>query len=174
MVAPIMVKLFQGSPQACNSIAIVVARFNSEITSALTTGAVHTLKEAGVSDDNIYVYHVPGAFEIPLMCDLVAEQHDAVIALGCVIQGNTPHFDYVCNEASRGILDVGLRHRKPVMMGVLTCSDYAQAKRRASLDTLDSSEDAIINGEKTTPECNKGSECASAALEMISLINQSK
>ncbi|MBC8370170.1 MAG: 6,7-dimethyl-8-ribityllumazine synthase [Planctomycetes bacterium] len=169
-----MVKLFNGSPRACNSIAIVVARFNSEITSALTAGAIHTLKEAGVSDDNIYVYHVPGAFEIPLMCEVVAPNHDAVIALGCVIQGDTPHFDYVCSEASRGILDVSLRHRKPVMMGVLTCATYAQAKHRSSLLAFDSSEDAIVDGEKSTPECNKGCECAAAALEMISLIDQSK
>jgi 6,7-dimethyl-8-ribityllumazine synthase len=169
-----MVKLFQGSPRACNTIAIVVARFNSEITSALTAGAIHTLKEAGVADDDIHVYHVPGAFEIPLMCEIVAEQHDAVIALGCVIQGDTPHFEYVCNEASRGILDVGMRHRKPVMMGVLTCATYAQAKHRASLSAFDTNEDAIVDGEKATPECNKGCECASAALEMISLIGQSK
>ncbi|MDA9860476.1 6,7-dimethyl-8-ribityllumazine synthase [Planctomycetota bacterium] len=169
-----MVKLFQGSPRACNSIAIVVARFNSEITSALTDGAIHTLKEAGVADDNIHVYHVPGALEIPLMCEIVVEQHDAVIALGCVIQGDTPHFDYVCNEASRGILDVALRHRKPVMMGVLTCATYAQAQHRSSRSAFNTSEDAIVNGEKATPECNKGCECARAALEMISLIDQSK
>ncbi|MDP6962671.1 MAG: 6,7-dimethyl-8-ribityllumazine synthase [Planctomycetota bacterium] len=169
-----MVKLFQGRPQSCDSIAIVVARFNHEITSALTEGAIHTLKQAGVADDAIHVYHVPGAYEVPLMCDIVAPKHQAVIALGCVIQGDTPHFDYVCNEASRGILDVSLRHQKPVLMGVLTCSTYEQAKLRASLEFFDSSEDSIVGNEKSTPECNKGSECASAALEMISLINNSK
>ncbi|MFT7516911.1 MAG: 6,7-dimethyl-8-ribityllumazine synthase [Myxococcota bacterium] len=169
-----MVKLFQGTPRSCNSIAIVVARFNSEITSALTAGAIHTLKQAGMNDDDIHIYHVPGAFEVPLMCEIVVEKHDAVIALGCVIQGSTPHFDYVCNEVSRGILDVSLRHKKPVMMGILTCSTYAQAKHRASLSAFDTSEDSIVDGEKSTPECNKGCECANAALEMISLIDQIK
>lgn len=139
------------------SIAIVVSRWNSQITENLLKGALAALERQGVSDDNISVYRVPGAFELPLAAQKVGEDTDvdAVIALGCVIRGDTPHFDYVCNECTRGIGQVGLELSLPIGFGLLTCDDLAQAEARSG----DNRE-------------NKGEEAALTVLEMISLLDQ--
>lgn len=133
-------------------IAVVVAQWNEEITSALYEGAVASLLSAGVKKNHIIRKAVPGSFELPLGALWMAEKKDihAVICLGCVIQGDTPHFDYICQAVSYGITDVGLKTRKPVVFGVLTTLTRKQALERA--------------GGKFG---NKGEEAAITALEML-------
>ncbi|WP_099157651.1 6,7-dimethyl-8-ribityllumazine synthase [Virgibacillus ndiopensis] len=137
-------------------VAIVVARFNEFITSKLLNGAVNTLKRHGVHEDNIDVAWVPGAFEIPLVAQKMARKdYDAVIALGTVIRGSTPHFDYVCNEAAKGVSSASLHSDKPVIFGVLTTETIEQAIERAG-----------------TKAGNKGAEAAVAAVEMANLVKR--
>ncbi|RIU91415.1 6,7-dimethyl-8-ribityllumazine synthase [Oceanobacillus picturae] len=138
-------------------IGIVVGRFNDFITSKLLEGAKDTLMRHGVSEENIDVAWVPGAFEIPLAAMKMAkkEQYDAVITLGTVIRGSTPHFDYVCNEAAKGVGQVAMQTEKPVIFGVLTTETIEQAIERAG-----------------TKAGNKGAEAATAAIEMVSLLKQ--
>lgn len=138
-------------------IGIVIARFNSFITQHLLEGAEDGLLRHGVAADNIDVAYVPGAFEIPLAANKMAKSgdYDAVICLGAVIRGQTPHFDYVCAEASKGIAQTSLQAGIPVMFGVLTTDTIQQAVERA--------------GSKAG---NKGFECAEGAIEMINLMNQ--
>ena len=135
-------------------IGIVAARFNGRVVSRLLEAALDTLTGQGLSRDEILVVRVPGAFELPLAARWVVRQGaaDAVIALGAVIRGDTPHFDYVCAEAARGLQAASMENDVPVVFGVLTCDDQAQADARAG-------------GEHG----NKGSEAALAALEMVSL-----
>lgn len=135
-------------------IGIVVARFNEFITSKLLGGAVDTLLRHGISDDNISVAWVPGAFEIPLIAKKMAQSgnYDAVICLGVIIRGSTSHYDLVCNEAAKGVAQVSLEAGIPVMFGVITTENIEQAIERA--------------GSKAG---NKGSECAEGAIEMINL-----
>ncbi|MEE2887434.1 MAG: 6,7-dimethyl-8-ribityllumazine synthase [Planctomycetota bacterium] len=137
-------------------IGVVVSRFTEEISQRLLDSTVATLVENGVADADITVVWVPGSFELPLVCDTYAESraYDAIITLGCVIRGETSHFDYVCENAARGILDAGLRHQIPVIFGVLTTENRSQAEARAGGDHGD-----------------KGRECALAALEMIGVID---
>ena len=139
--------------------ALVVGRFNAFIVESLQAGAVGTLTQHGCAREDIIVYMVPGAFEIPLVAKKVAEsgQVDGVIALGAVIRGSTPHFDYVANEAAKGIAPVSLSTGCPVSFGVLTCDTIEQAIERAG-----------------TKAGNKGAEAALAAIEMINVINQIK
>ena len=136
-------------------IGIVCARFNEFITSKLLGGAQDALIRHGVADEDIDVAWVPGAFEIPLIAEKMAEsgKYDAVIALGAVIRGSTTHYDYVCAEVSKGIATVSLKAGIPVMFGVLTTENIEQAIERA--------------GSKAG---NKGSECGEGAIEMINLI----
>ena len=138
-------------------IGIVIARFNSFITQHLLEGAEDGLLRHGVAADTIDVAYVPGAFEIPLAANKMADsgKYDAVICLGAVIRGQTPHFDYVCAEASKGIAQTSLQAGIPVMFGVLTTDTIQQAVERA--------------GSKAG---NKGFECAEGAIEMINLMNQ--
>jgi 6,7-dimethyl-8-ribityllumazine synthase len=133
---------------------IVVSEWNEEITGSLLNGAVNTLENLGVTTENIYVELVPGAFELPLGAQFVAENYDvdAVICLGCVIKGETPHFDYVCKAAADGILRVSLDTDKPVIFGVLTTDNLQQALDRA--------------GGK---HGNKGVEAAVTAVKMVLL-----
>ncbi|MFK5954962.1 MAG: 6,7-dimethyl-8-ribityllumazine synthase [Planctomycetota bacterium] len=171
-----MATFLEGNPADSDGrFAIVVARFNADITESLLDGCLHTLALHGVDLDNIDVARVPGAFELPLTCDRLARtgHYGAVIALGCVIRGGTPHFDYVCTETSRGLMDVNLGHGIPIIMGLLTCDDLAQAQFRADREMLQSS-DQVEPGRSTkqTPRSNKGSECAEAALEMSSLLSR--
>ena len=138
-------------------VGIIVARFNEFITSRLLGGALDTLTRHEVKEENIQVAWVPGAFEIPLIASKMAEsgKYDAVICLGAVIRGSTSHYDYVCNEVSKGIASVSLKSGIPVMFGVLTTENIEQAIERA--------------GAKAG---NKGSECAEGAIEMVNLIRE--
>jgi 6,7-dimethyl-8-ribityllumazine synthase len=111
------------------SFAIVVARFNEGITSKLLDGATSALQKCGASE--VEVFHVPGSFELPLAAKLVAESFDAVIALGAVIRGDTPHFEYVSSAAAQGLQDVALELGTPVAFGVLTTDTLEQATERA-------------------------------------------
>ena len=127
--------------------AIVVARFNSDITDKLLEGARDGLTKALASD--IAVFYVPGAFELPLAAQKLAKSYDGIVALGAVIRGDTPHFDYVCDAAARGLLQVSLETGTPVAFGVLTTDTLAQAEARAG-------------GEHG----NKGYDAAMTAIEM--------
>lgn len=139
-------------------IAVVVGRFNDLVTRNLLDGAIGTLKAHGVKEDNIDVAWVPGAFEIPLVAQALAEKdYDAVITLGAVIRGATPHFDYVCNEVAKGVSQVSLSSKKPVIFGVITTNTIEQAMERAG-----------------TTVGNKGAEAASAAIEMANMMKEIK
>lgn len=135
-------------------VAIVVSRFNEFITSRLLSGAVDTLRRHGLAETGITVVHVPGAFELPQVAMQLAKKGgwDAIICLGCVIRGQTPHFDYVAGEAAKGVGQVGLATGVPTTFGVLTCDTLEQAVERA--------------GSKAG---NKGADAAAGAIELISL-----
>ena len=138
-------------------VGIVVGRFNEFIVSKLLGGAIDGLKRHGVEEDKIDVAYVPGAFEIPLIAKKMAksEKYDAVICLGAVIKGSTPHFDYVCSEVSKGIGNVTLQTEVPVIFGVLTTDTIEQAIERAG-----------------TKAGNKGYDAAVTAIEMANLISK--
>lgn len=153
-----MVKYIEGNLQASGKkFGIVVSRFNSFIAERLLEGALDTLRRSGVKDKEIEVARVPGAYEIPLVARKMAlsGRYDAVICLGAVIRGATPHFDLVANEAAKGIAQVGMEAGIPVLFGVLTTDTIEQSIERA--------------GSKAG---NKGSECAAAAIEMVNLLPQ--
>ncbi len=116
-----------------SKFAIVVAEWNEEITEALFQGAVDAFLKLGVNKNNIIRKNVPGSFELPLGAQWMAEQKNisAVVCLGCVIQGDTPHFDYICQAVAQGIMTVNLKTNKPVAFGVLTTLDKKQALERA-------------------------------------------
>lgn len=135
-------------------IAIVHARFNQPIIDMMITGAETKLAELGVPSDNITRFDVAGAYELPYATQQVAlsGDYDAVIAVGVVIRGDTPHFDYVCAESSRGLMDVSIKHNLPVIFGILTVNTDAQAEERANPEKM-----------------NKGGEAAATAIEMINL-----
>ncbi|MDP2959378.1 MAG: 6,7-dimethyl-8-ribityllumazine synthase [Longimicrobiales bacterium] len=135
-------------------IAVLVSRFNGDITERLLEGALSCLREHGASDGDVDVYRVPGAWELPQAAARVAAlgRHDALVTLGCVIRGETPHFDYVCDQANRGLGEVARSSRSPLVFGVLTTDDRAQALARAGAGTS-----------------NKGYEVAIAALQMVAL-----
>ena len=137
--------------------AIVAARFNAAITDALLEGAVATLAEHGVPNDHVSVVQVPGAFEIPITAKRLAAsgRFEAIITLGAVVRGGTPHFEYVAGECARGISRVALQENVPVIFGVLTTDTNEQALARA--------------GGK---EGNKGCEAAIAGLEMVTLLRR--
>ena len=149
-------KIFEGNLVSQDiRVGIVCARFNEFIVSKLLSGCEDGLLRHGVKPDDISVAWVPGAFEIPLITSKMAKsgKYDAVIALGAVIRGSTSHYDYVCNEVSKGIAAVALESDIPVMFGVLTTDTIEQAIERAG-----------------TKAGNKGSECAQGAIEMVNLI----
>lgn len=139
--------------EGCN-IGLVAARFNEFITSKLISGAVDGLKRHNVNEDDITLAWVPGAFEIPLIAEKMAQsgKYDAIICLGAVIRGSTSHYDYVCSEVSKGIAQASLKTGVPIMFGVLTTENIEQAIERAG-----------------TKSGNKGYDCALAAIEMINL-----
>ena len=136
-------------------IGIVAARFNEFIVSKLVSGAEDCLYRHDVAKEDVEVAWVPGAFEIPLVAQAMArtKKYDAIICLGCVIRGATSHYDYVCNEVSKGIAKVSLDENMPVMFGVVTTENIEQAIERAG-----------------TKAGNKGYDCAMGALEMVSLL----
>ena len=138
-------------------VGIVASRFNSFIVEKLLDGAVDGLVRHGVAEDHITACWVPGAFEIPMAAQKMArsDKYDAVICVGAVIRGSTSHYDYVCNEVSKGIAAVGLQTGKPVIFGVITTENIEQAIERS--------------GSKAG---NKGYDCALAAIEMVNLMGQ--
>ena len=138
-------------------IGIVVARFNEFITSKLLGGAIDGLVRHGMNEEDVDVAWVPGAFEIPLIAKKMAKsgKYDAVIALGAVIRGSTSHYDYVCNEVSKGVAAASMESGVPVMFGVVTTENIEQAIERAG-----------------TKAGNKGYDAACSAIEMINLIRE--
>ncbi|SHK88369.1 6,7-dimethyl-8-ribityllumazine synthase [Selenomonas ruminantium] len=138
-------------------VGIVVARFNEFITSKLLGGALDALHRHECNDDDIDVAWVPGAFEIPVVAKKMAEsgKYDAVIALGAVIRGSTTHYDYVCNEVSKGVAQVGMQTGVPTIFGVVTTENIEQAVERAG-----------------TKAGNKGTDAAMAAMEMANLLKK--
>lgn len=139
------------------TFAIVSARFNSFIVDSLEAGAIDALKRHGVPEANITLAKVPGAYEMPLVIQQMAQsgRYDAIIGLGAVIRGSTPHFDFVAGEASKGMAHVSLDHNIPVINGVLTTNTIEQAIERAG-----------------TKAGNKGAEAAISALEMVNLLKK--
>ena len=137
--------------------AIVVGRWNAFVVESLVNGAVDALKRHGIKEEQITLIRAPGAFEIPLVVKTVAEQkkYDAIIALGAVIRGGTPHFEYVAGECSKGLAQIALDTGIPVGNGVLTVDTIEQAIERAG-----------------TKDGNKGEEATMAALEMVNLLNE--
>ena len=151
-------RTFEGKFNGENiKIAIVAGRFNEFITSKLVGGALDVLKRNDVSEENIDIAWVPGAFEIPLITKKLANtgKYDAIIALGAVIKGSTPHFDYVCAEVSKGVAQISLQTDLPVIFGVLTTNNIEEAIERAG-----------------TKAGNKGADAAFSAIEMMNLIKE--
>ncbi len=136
---------------------LLLARFNSLIVERLLEGAVDTLKRHGVAEKNLTIARVPGAYELPLAAQAMARsgRYDAVIALGCVIRGSTPHFDYVAGEAAKGLAQVQMAEDLPISFGVLTTDSIEQAIERAG-----------------TKAGNKGADAAMGAIEMVSLMRK--
>jgi len=136
-------------------IGVVASRFNSFVVDHLLNACLDTLKNNGLNQENIMVVRVPGAFEIPVAAQrlITAGGCDAVIALGAIIRGETPHFEYIASECSSGLAQIALNHDTPVIFGVLTVDNSNQAMDRAG-----------------TEESNKGAEAANAALEMINAL----
>ena len=150
------IKTIEGDFRATSArFSIVVARFNSFVVESLLSGAIDALKRHGVEEKNIEVIRVPGAFELPLAVKKIAESRkpDAIIALGAVIRGGTPHFDYVAGECTKGIASVMLDSGIPISFGVLTTDSIEQAIERSG-----------------TKAGNKGADAAMGALEMVSLL----
>ena len=149
-------KTYEGQLVAGNEkFCIIISRFNDFIGSKLLSGAIDELKRHGVADDNIDIVKVPGAFEIPIAAQKFAKSgnYNAIITLGAVIKGSTPHFDYVSAEVSKGVAQVSLQTGIPVIFGVLTTDNIEQAIERAG-----------------TKAGNKGSDAAKAAIEMANLM----
>ncbi len=150
------IKVIEGDFRACNGkYALIVSRWNSFVVESLKAAALDTLRRHGIADDNIAIYYAPGAFEFPLVAKKIAAtgQYDAIIALGAVIRGGTPHFEYVAGECTKGLAQVSMDAGIPVTFGVLTVDSIEQAIERAG-----------------TKAGNKGEEATSTALEMVSLL----
>jgi len=139
------------------SFGIAVSRFNSFVVESLLAGALDALKRHGVEDQSIEIVRVPGAYELPLVVQrmAVAKRYDAIIALGAVIRGGTPHFEYVAGECTKGLAQVSMQHNLPVAFGVLTVDTIEQAIERAG-----------------TKAGNKGVEAAMSAIEMVNLLRK--
>ena len=149
-------KIYEGIVSGKNlKFAIVVSRFNEFITSKLLSGAIDTLKRHETAEEDISVIWVPGAFEIPLLAQKLAESKnfDAIICLGAVIRGATTHYDYVCNEVSKGIAQISLKTGVPTIFGIVTTENIQQAIERAG-----------------TKSGNKGVDAAISAMEMANLV----
>jgi 6,7-dimethyl-8-ribityllumazine synthase len=138
-------------------IGIVVSEWNNDITDNLLRGAVETLTECGASLDYIKIIYVPGSFELPSGAQMLLENTsvEAVITLGCVIRGETPHFDFVCNACAQGVKDVSIKYKKPVIFGLLTDNNVEQSRARSGGNLG-----------------NKGVEAAVTAIKMIALQRQ--
>ncbi len=138
-------------------VAIIVSRFNEEVTHALLAGALQRLNELDIAEDHITILHVPGAVEIPLAAQRLAQTgaYETIIGLGAVIRGETTHYDYVCEQASQGCQHVMLKYDLPVVFGVLTTEDKHQAMER-------------VGGKKG----HKGRDAVDTAIEMVSVLRQ--
>ena len=138
-------------------VAIVATRFNDFIVDRLVGGAMDFLTRHGMNPDDACIIRVPGAFEMPLVCKKVAEsgKYDGIVAVGCVIRGGTPHFDYVCGECAKGVAQVELASGTPIGFGLLTCDNLEQAIDRAGVKAG-----------------NKGVEAAAAMLETVRVLEQ--
>ena len=137
-----------------SKITIVKSTYHSEVTDKLTESCISTLREAGVYEDNISILEVPGAWELPYGCQLALKHHpDAIITIGCIVKGETPHFDFIAKEVAHGIMDLSLSRDIPIVFGVLTTLNLKQAKAR------------IKDGKRG----DKGVEVAQAAVKMINL-----
>ncbi|MCK5717364.1 MAG: 6,7-dimethyl-8-ribityllumazine synthase [Thiomargarita sp.] len=150
--------IIEGDFTNCNApYAIVVGRFNNFITEKLLTGALDTLKRHGVADEKISVIWAPGAYELPLVTQRLAasKKYVALIAIGAIIRGSTPHFDYVASECAKGLATVSLQYDIPIAFGVLTVDSIEQAIERAG-----------------TKAGNKGNDAAMSAIEMVSLFQK--
>jgi len=152
------IKTIEGGMTVTNArFCVVVARWNSFVVDSLEAGAIDTLKRHGAADEDITVVRLPGAFEMPLVLEKIAQKgdYDAIVALGAVIRGGTPHFEYVAGECVKGMAQVMLKHGVPVAFGVLTVDTIEQAIERA--------------GSKAG---NKGGEAAASAIEMVNLLRR--
>ena len=150
------IKTFEGDLRVDKArFALVVARFNSFVVESLLAGAIDCLKRHGASESDLHIIRVPGAFEMPLAVKKVAQgkKYDAIIALGAVIRGGTPHFEYVAGECTKGIASVMMEYEIPVSFGVLTVDSIEQAIERSG-----------------TKAGNKGAEAAMSAIEMVNLL----
>ena len=153
-----MIKTLEGNLRVQNArFCLVAARFNSFVVESLLAGAIDTLKRHGAEDTDLTLVRVPGAFEMPLAVERLAAKggYDAIIAVGAVIRGGTPHFEYVAGECVKGIAQVSLKYGVPVAFGVLTVDSIEQAIERAG-----------------TKAGNKGAEAAMSAIEMVNLLRQ--
>src|SRR5690606_36273715 len=141
----------------CSSHLLIVSRWNSFVVESLKDGALDTLRRHGISEENVTIYYAPGAFEFPIVAQRIAAKNefDAIIALGAVIRGGTPHFDYVAGECTKGLAHVSLNAGVPITFGVLTVDPIEQAIERSG-----------------TKAGNKGVEAAATALEMVSLLGR--
>ncbi len=152
------IKVIEGDFAASQGrYALLVSRWNSFVVESLKEGALDTLRRHGIKDDQVTIYYAPGAFEFPLAAQRIAAkgEFDAIIALGAVIRGGTPHFDYVAGECTKGLAQVSLTANVPVTFGVLTVDTIEQAIERSG-----------------TKAGNKGVEAATTALEMVSLLGR--
>jgi 6,7-dimethyl-8-ribityllumazine synthase len=152
------IKTFEGDMIVRDArFALLVARFNSFVVESLLDGAIDTLKRHGAEEKNLHIIRVPGAFEMPLAAQRLAANgdYDAIIALGAVIRGGTPHFEYVAGECTKGLASVSMQHDIPMAFGVLTVDSIEQAIERAG-----------------TKAGNKGGEAALSAIEMVSLLKR--
>jgi 6,7-dimethyl-8-ribityllumazine synthase len=152
------IKTIEGSLTIQNArFCLVVARFNSFVVESLLDGAIDALKRHGASDADITIVRVPGAFEMPLVLEKLAAKggYDAIVALGAVIRGGTPHFDFVAGECVKGMAQVTLKYQVPIAFGVLTVDTIEQAIERAG-----------------TKAGNKGAEAAMSAVEMVNVLRQ--
>jgi 6,7-dimethyl-8-ribityllumazine synthase len=153
-----MANVIEGSIDARGmKIGVIVSRFNKFITAKLLEGALEGLQTHGAADDDLTVVHVPGAFEIPIIAGQMAAsgKFDAVMCLGAVIRGDTPHFEYVCDAVTHGISKAVWEYRVPISFGVLTTENVQQAMERAGVK-----------------DANKGYEAALSAIEMVSVLRQ--
>jgi 6,7-dimethyl-8-ribityllumazine synthase len=152
------IKTIEGGLTIKNArFCLVVARFNSFVVESLLEGAIDALKRHGADESDITIIRVPGAFEMPLVLEKVAAkgEYDAIVALGAVIRGGTPHFDYVAGECVKGMAQVTLKHGVPIAFGVLTVDTIEQAIERAG-----------------TKAGNKGAEAAMSVVEMVNVLRQ--
>jgi 6,7-dimethyl-8-ribityllumazine synthase len=152
------IKTIEGALRVSNArFCLVVSRFNSFVVESLLAGAVDALKRHGAEEPDLTIVRVPGAYEMPVAIERIAAKggYDAIVALGAVIRGGTPHFDYVAGECVKGMAQVSLKHGIPVSFGVLTVDTIEQAIERSG-----------------TKAGNKGAEAAMSAVEMVNLLRQ--